>query len=393
MLDATAHWANGANASFATSTVRNGARSLRCNCTTATAYATRAFSGRIHVVRFAVRFVTFPTGSTNCWVFSHRAAAASDGAGVYFSADKLYAASLVGGSTVTASDGISVVTGQWYVVDVKIDTSNNPWTVDFKVDGVAGTQHTKATAAADTATAIFGHDLGGQTRTLDFYYDDHVYSQTSGDYPIGDGYVNHFIPTSDGTHTCTSTNIVKGTTGSPTAGPAITSSTTDAYTYVNGVPLLGGETDNTRLINQQTNETAYVEVKFGPASGISTPTVAPRAVEVISADREAGTQTGNFITRLNDNGTTGDVVNRGTVAGVTSDRYGRAHFATPPTGGSWNAGSSGSGAFNNLKARFGYSSDANPDQYWRGIMIEAEFAPAAAAFKPTPPSMQPILAQ
>jgi hypothetical protein len=56
------------------------------------------------------------------------------------------------------------------------------------------------------------------------------------------------------------------------------------------------------------------------------------------------------------------------VAGSTSDRYVTKQYGTMVGGGAWTLA-----RFNALKVRFGYSGDAAPDQYWRGVMIEAEF--------------------
>src|SRR5262249_44326599 len=126
---------------------------------------------------------------------------------------------------------------------------------------------------------------------------------------------------------------------------AITSSTTDAFNWVNGRPFLGGATDNTRLINQQTAaSTEYVEVDFEATSE----TVAPRAVDVFTADQQAGTQSCVFSTKLNDNGTEDVIITR-SAAGVTSDRIVTKQYATMVGGGAWTLT-----RFNALKARFGY---------------------------------------
>lgn len=360
------HFASAAYLSISTTTVRTGARSLRVNPSATTTNILDNFytAGQTAVVvRFYVYFSSFPSiTSTLVQVFNQ--IGVTSGAVIYNASDnKIYAGlSDVG----TGTDGVAVTTGRWYRIDFYAD---NTRTTKVSVDGVACSDVT-ATSATSIDTLRWFYKTSSYN--ADYFIDDVIYSYTAADYPIGAGSVQHFVPTSDGTHTCVSTNIREGTIAAPTAGAAITSATTDAFNWVDGVPLLGGASDNTRLINQVANDTGYVEVIFGPAPGISTPTNAPRAVEVITADRQASTTTGNFITRLNDNGTTSDIANRGTVAGVTSDRYVRKHFATPPTGGAWTI-VSGAGNFNNIRARFGYSSDANPDQYWRGIMIEAEF--------------------
>jgi hypothetical protein len=302
-------------------------------------------------------------------------ATGSNPCGVAFkqSDSKIYAAS---GSTLTfGASGVAVTTGVWYRIDFKIDQTNSTnVTIDVQVDGTACGQ--RAVNPSGNSSPLM---IGSQKSVSgDWFYDDWVHSVTGADYPIGAGHVDNFIPASDGTHASTGSDIVKGTTGAPTTGGSITSSTTDAFNWVNGQPILGGASDNTRLINQQTAASGeYVETVFGPGTGVSTPTAAPRAVEVLTVHQQAATQTCNFTTKLNDNGTTSDVVNQGTIAGIASDKYFTKQFATAPTGGAWTV-VSGAGNFNNLKARFGFSSDATPDVYWRGIMVEAEFADVAA---------------
>ncbi len=364
------HWANAGthSATISTSTVRSGARSLRAN---PSAQMTNIRSASVLAsttvaMRCYVYFATLPT-TIQGWVLM--LGTVQSGGAVYKTSTQEICAAF--GNTL-GTTGVSVVTGQWYRIDVKIDSSANPHLIDVQVNGVACSQVSFATGLqVNTTIRILEQDVSNWTG--DVFIDDILASNTVADYPLGAGKVEHFVPTSDGTHTATTTTIVKGTIAAPTGGGNVAGAT-DVWNWVNGVPLLGGLTDNTRLVNHQTAaSTLYAEVIFGPASGISTPTVAPRAVEVITADRQASTATGLFQTKLNDNGTESAVANRGSVAGVITDRYVRKHYALAPTGGAWTV-VSGAGNFNNIRARFGYSSDATPDQYWRGIMIEAEFA-------------------
>lgn len=367
------HWTLNGTGSISTGTVRNGARSLRLNPTAGLAdSATPALtSSSLWVARVAIRFTTLPGANADLITIG-------DGVvgGVAFkqSDSSLYPCSVSGGVITFGAGGFAVTTGAWYVVDLKYDGTAN--TMDVQVNATPLTQHSNAALTGARTVIHLGNTIA--TGTYDVFFDDILVSQTSADYPIGDGYVNHFVPTSDGTHTATTTTIVKGTIAAPTAGGNVAGST-DVFNWVNGVPLLGGATDNTRLVNHQTAaSTLYAEVIFGPAPGISTPTTGPRAVEVITADREATTATGDFSVKLNDNGTESVVIARGVVAGVITDRYATKQFATAPsTGVAWT-----STRFNALRVRFGYASDATPDQYWRGVMVEAEFAAVAAAVRP-----------
>ena len=153
---------------------------------------------------------------------------------------------------------LPVVVGQWYRVDLDINVSANPWTVDMLVDGATLLQRTAAKAAsADTILRI---GMPGAA-TGDVYYDDLLLSNTGADYPIGPGKVLSFVPDADGTHTATTTTIVKGTIATPVG--ANVAGATDVFNWVNARPILGGATDNTRLVNQQTlGTTLYAEEDF-----------------------------------------------------------------------------------------------------------------------------------
>lgn len=359
------------NSSF----VRTGARSIRCNPTAGTGnFAAVPVGATKWVIRTYIYFSSLPT--SNCSLIS---IGASSKVGLYFksSDSKLYCGFGADGSATFGTTGVVVTTGVWYQLDLYVDVSLNPWTIDAKVDTVSCAQLTNAVAAS-TGSATFG--ILTTNNTCDLYFDDLIISKTLADYPIGQGKVVSYVPNADGSHTSTSTNIVKGTIATP-VGTAITSATTDAFNWVNGRPLLGGATDNTRLINQQTASAAqYVEVNFENSAEDR----GPRSVEVITAERQAATTAGDMtIFFCVDNGnSTSTIVSRAAAAGVVTDRFTTKQFATSFSAGNpaWTAGSgNASHDLNLVKAQFGYSGDATPDQYWRGIMIEAEYDTTALA--------------
>lgn len=347
--------------SFTTSSPITGERSYLSNPSAgeALAYASQGGVG-MFVFRFKVNFTTLPNADVSVCNIGNRG-------GAYFktSDSKIYAGACPTGAApiVFGTTGVAVTTGVTYYIDVRSDTTANPWLVDVQVNGTACSQFSSATAAVTTAQFIrIGFETNSSTASA--LFDDVILSYTSADYPIGDGQVLSYVPASDGTHTSTGTNIVKGTTGTP-VGAAITSATTDAFNWVDARPIGGGATNATRLINQQTLlTTQYAEVAIE-----QTATDAPRAVEVLVVDRQAATTVGGFSTKLNDNGTEDVIITR-SAAGVTTDRYVTKQYATMVGGGAWTLA-----RFKGLKIRFGYSGDATPDQYWRGAMIEAEFAP------------------
>jgi hypothetical protein len=362
------HWQDAGGTgvfSFSTSTKRSGDRSLRCNPSAQTSQlANGAYSttSQTLVARAYVYFATLPTTNDVSLIAFTRGLARFS-----VSDNKIYAhTGFAAGAT-----GVAVTTGQWYRIDIKVNSSANPWTVDVSVDGVACGQATRASAAANNnAIELL---VGGSSWSGDVFIDDFVMSITDADYPIGAGKVEHFIPTSDGTHNIAGAGDFQRTT----TGTDILNATTTAYQLVDDVPLESGSGTDWINMVAPPNATDYVECVFGPASGISTPTTAPRAVEVIAGIRQAGTGTGNMLIQLNDNGTTATVYTATTVAGVTTIAYKRAHFADPPSAASvWNVNNDGSdGDFRDLRVRFRSPAavDANPDQYFTGVMIEAEF--------------------
>lgn len=366
------HWQFGAAASFNTTIKRNGNRAIRLNgsaVTTNWATSGSTFTaGNITVIRGYFYATTLPTTSANL------ISAYQGEAGAWFnSADSKIYAGYIGANF--GATGITVTTATWYLIDIKVNASTNPWTIDVSVDGVSCGQKTRAVAAA-SGGFLLGSDQG-ETTTMDVYFDDILVSQTAADYPIGAGHTLGFVPASDGSHTSTTTHTVKGTAAAPTAGGSITSATTDAFNWVNGRPIGGGATDATRLINAQTAaSTEYIEVGIEQ----TTETTAPRAVEFLVVDQQATTAVGDMHIKVNDNGTETVVLDRTASAGVITDRYTTKQFATMPTGGAaWTLV-----RFKALKIRFGYSSDATPDQYWRGAMVEAEFTDETATVPGTP---------
>lgn len=355
------HWTAGAlPPTFVTLNPLSGLRSLRCNPSNQSncnALTVNSFGVGLIVARIRTRLDTLPNGALSLF---HPEGDA--GTGIFYTSGFICAA--IAG---VVGAGIPVTTGIVYCVDVKIDKRANPWLVDVQVNGLPAGQATSTTAAN---TAAMQFRIGMQANvgvTADVVFDDVIISTTATDYPIGPGFVHPFIPTADGTHNIAGADdFERGNTGTD-----ITNATTTAFQLIDDVPMKSAEsaTDNIQA-TAPPNATDYVEVVFGPAAGITTPTVAPRAVDVLVAHHQAGTQSGNIRLALNDNGSLDDVLNL-TAAGVTTIRYATKHYADPPSAASaWTL--SGNGNFNNARMRF-FSSDAAPDQMWDGAMLEAEF--------------------
>jgi hypothetical protein len=92
----------------------------------------------------------------------------------------------------------TVSAGAWYVIDLRYDLRANPNLGDWRVDGVAQTQVTRA-AAASTAN---GFGLGATTNPSIYTanFDDLLVANQAKAYPIGNGKVVRLIPDGVGTH-------------------------------------------------------------------------------------------------------------------------------------------------------------------------------------------------
>lgn len=359
------HWTAGTlTPTFTTLNPLSGLRSLRCNPSNQSncnALTVGSFGAGLIVARFRVRFDTLPNVSLA--IFHPEG---NLNTGVNYSSGFI-AAMAVGNVGPT---GVPVVTGIIYCIDVKIDKRANPWLVDAQVNGIPAGQASSATAAATAATQFrIGMAQSVANVTADVLFDDVIISTAAADYPIGPGFVHPFIPTADGTHNIAgAADFQRGNSGTD-----ILNATTTAFQLVDDIPLPSGtvdEADNIRAVAPP-NATDYVECLFGPAPGIATPTVAPRAVGVVLAHHQIATQSGQMVVELNDNGTIDTVFDTGAAAGVVTYRYAGKHYPAGPAG-AWVIGGGGNGDFTDLRCRF-RAPDAAPDQCLDAIMIEAEF--------------------
>lgn len=380
---ATVGWTLNNTGAFSTTQKRTGARALRANPSASTnayhgANVVLASSNK-WILRVYVYFdVSLPNQDT---LIIGTNSTGIPGAWFKASDSKIYAGYNSSGLQAGAS-GVSVTTGQWYRIDVAVDSSANPWTIDVQVNGTACGQKTNAATAA-LATLISCALINPITAlTADVYWDDVIMSNAVADYPIGAGHVHHFVPTSDGTHNVAGTgDFQRGDTGVD-----ILNATTTAYQLVDDIPLPSGtvvQADCIRAVAPP-NDSDYVQVLMGPAPDVPTPTSAPRWVEWLVVTHQIGTQTGASTTRLQDPsnmGNLGEILAANSGSGVTTYQYTRATLNGDPPGTatSWNIGPGDiSGNFLRSFINF-YAADAAPDQCLDAVMAEAEFVDAIVA--------------
>ena len=171
---------------------RSGNDAIRCNTTSATARIAKTFAGgnRRAIVRFSFYFPTLPAADQAALAKVAQFASVDDVVLAWDTdLDRIGVNSPTPGGAVYAPT--TIVAGQWYTVDLDINTSANPWVVNWRLDGVAQTAYTCAVAASDIIGCAFGWNANA---TADVVFDDIAYSNTAADYPIPDGTVGTGLP-------------------------------------------------------------------------------------------------------------------------------------------------------------------------------------------------------
>lgn len=358
------HFIRTGTGSISTTTFRTGLHSYRANPTAGTTFwsTPTSFLGSVTVwiTRAYIRFNTLP--DADCDVL---ATSGTKALGLWFksSDSTLRCGSLSG----MGASGVTVTTGQWYRIDLKVDISGSTDLADAQVDGTTLGQHSDAVGnIVSIGEFYFG---AGQTCTADLFVDDIVVSTTSADYPIGAGFVKSYIPNADGTHNVAGANDFERSA----TGTDITNATTTAFQLIDDRPIKSGTL--TEYINgvAPPNATDYVEWQYED----STEADAPRAVEAILTLSDAATAGANdaTITLREHAGATSANIFTGAIgaSGAGESVFKRAHFATVPgTSDAWTTTK-----FNALRSRF-LVTDAAPDPWVGSAMLEVEFPEPAA---------------
>jgi hypothetical protein len=356
----TPHWGALTFASVNSVTVRNGGKSLKILPAGGNGGGVchGASPNTHYIARIYIYFATLPSANTMLfWTDS-----GSNQMGVSFKASdsKIYTGK---GNLTFGATGVAVTTGQWYYVDFYIDQTSGAKSIQAKVNGTAlGT--TTSTSVSPVSSLFYGN---ANNATGEWYITDYILSNTPADYPFGPGQVRRFTAVSDGAHNVTNPGDFKDHLGNN-----ITNSTTDSYSLVNDLPLESVAGDYINQAQDLGGGAEYVEHLLGSPGAEFVPEAPPRGVDLVVAYHQENINPGTAGFRLNDNGTE-DIILLFSGVGQTDLRYARKHYADPPTGlGGWKL-TGLAGNFNNLKHRFGYSTDGAPDQYFDGVIIEAEF--------------------
>lgn len=227
------------------------------------------------------------------------------------------------------SFGPALSSATWYLVDLYLDVSANPWQLKARIDGDGSTEMTGTKAVAST-TFSGSPSLGTALTTgpaASMNYDDLVMSYTLADYPIGAHSVQILKPTSDGTHNA-GTNVMENQSGTD-IGVA------SAFPLIDEVPA-----ENSDYIKQSASGSGnYAEVIF------ANPSPAWGATYWCALEGEAA-GVSDMLFRVTD-GSGNTLLDQGGVGAVSSTtrRYSAAYLAGDPGG---------------RRGRVGFASDVVP---------------------------------
>jgi hypothetical protein len=319
---------------------RNGNYAMKIVRTSSnTGGRSRSVASSMVVFRIGLRFSTLPTGDLEniLGVWSTNGNELNIG---YVSATKKLSVGFVGSTQRTSTAALSANT--WFLLDVRANYGANPHTADWQLDGVAQTQATKAAASETPAEIWLGPD-GTESVAFTAWYDDFMISQTSGDYPLGDGKILGLSPDAMGTSSDPSARLSTeaGAWGSTT------------WNKLDDVPM----TSTTDYIRQTViDASAYLEATFADTTETCMNAVQGQVAYHASANAVNAAKTSLF------DGATERVIFNGDM-GSAGILYGAAMAA--PASGTWDQTK-----VNGLKARLGYSSDVTPNPYWDALMVE-----------------------
>ena len=322
-------------------TFRNGAYSLRIADpnNTSTVFARKTFTAtNVVVARFAIRLSALP-GVNSSLVY------VDSGTDLVFGYDTAAQKFTLTAGTSTTQSASTVSAGSWYLIDLRYDLRANPHLGDWRINGVAQTQISRA-AAATTANA-FG--LGSTTNPSIYTanYDDLFVANQLTAYPVGDGRVVRLLVDGVGTHS---------TPGSfrNDDGSAINAT---SWQRLDEVPM----TSIADYVRQQTaNAGHYLEFTHA-----DTGETCIREISAVLAYHSQNAPANNGKTSVFD-GAIESIVLNGDMS-ETAIQY--ASTIATPASAPWSQA-----AVNGLLARVGFSTDVNGNPYWDALMLEAAVA-------------------
>lgn len=297
-------------ASIQTGTVRTGTYALRSNPTTTATGAyyfdipgtngTNEAPNQANVyIQFAFRYATKPS-SNNEQIFETQSVSGEKASIRINSSGNLLL--YAGTATLVATGSTALSANTWYELWIKLG-SNVGGAYELKIDGVSEFSGTTTFNGNNTNQIGLGKASNKNGNTVDFFYDDVVYTDAT--FPAQDWRVKMAIP------------IANGSTMTWTSG-----TNTSDYTQVNTVPV-----DTTKYIMSPTTgnpNTAYMDMQTASTLGV-TGTIG--GVKVMIDTRENTSVTSATSVGINSGGSAGFSSTRN---GTTSQTWQMIVFYTDP---------------------------------------------------------------
>lgn len=330
--------------SFPTAHARNGNYALRLQPAAAELNRRISWPGaatRRGVGRIAVKLVSLPAASSDVLVLN----SAGPAWALRYNQASGYWAINNGPTGATQDSSVLAVADTYILLEWDLNTSANPHTLAWRIDGTAQPALSYASSAADLQQLYLGC-RAAQTPTYDCCYDDLALSNTGADYPIGDGKGLPILsPTGFGTHS--NPGDFTGTASPPAS--------TD-WGLIDDVPFAG----LADYIYQDTiGVGSYLEITF--ADLVSTLPI--NGVQAIVEVQRAAAGAAWYELRIRD-GTTETVVMALSVDTVTADQFWKQ---VTPAAAPWTQA-----AVNGLIGRFGYASDVTPFPRYHAMGLEVD---------------------
>lgn len=311
--------------------------------------------GGVVTMRLAVRFGALPTANQTELVKIDIGTGGDAILGYNNTAPKQFSLGYSGG-TAQVGPAAGLAANQWYRIDLRVDVSADPHTIDWQIDDVAMPQATIAQAADTFAGTI---NLGSTVSADSYFvtYDDVLVSAASADYPVGEGRILPLVPDSY--------------VGADDATPAYLKET-DGSTDLSA-------TSHRLLDETPMNATAdYVRQNTGSATdywaefGFSDVTRATciNGVSAVAALHSAGTTANNVRTAIRTGGAERPVHSGDSVA-TAGVQYRSAVIGS--VDGAWDAAE-----LSAATARIGYFRAGGSVPHWDGLRLEYDQVPTAA---------------
>jgi hypothetical protein len=355
---------------------RSGTYALQNACLANTAsYAYKTISSTKVVARRYVKFTSFPASNITvvCDV--------SDGTNHCIF--EIRSTGVIGARCAagTRQTGPTLLTGVWYCLEAQIDVSANPWTMDWRVDGVTQTQATGAVAASTLTRFLTGQYATSNQDAYTVTFDDEIvgsWTVAATDWYGGCLQGVALSPASDTAYNPDPVTHIRG----GGASPAVISGSNTAWQYMDDVPLPTGTSPTSDRINQDTIAAGDYVAMANTASTAQLPLAnCVRATLAYGGD-SATTNKGSSVILDSAASETAVYGTSGTPADMSETTVFYKSVIVPPPAAGWSKTE-----IDALRWRIGYSNDVTPNPYWQALQLYVDYPYRSLVWQPAPPTV------